>query len=179
MLDTILLPCLAALSFCWSAINAVSRRTATAAGAATLAGLTGLGWLARHLNLSAWNEGGIGMPILTIVGGYALGSAVAHRLSHSAGALRATIIGAVMTLLLAVGFHQDAVSTPEEFLAGTDPQTRELILTAARGEAARLLQLATGLLVAIGLTFVKPPRSRSEQLTAEAERWRSASSQSA
>ena len=179
MLESIVLPCLAALALCWSAVNFWRNRAAVAAGAGVMGLVVGLAFAASELRIDAWREGGLGMAVLAIVGGYGLGCAVAQRRSKSPAALLASLVAiGGLAVLSAVFFHQ-ATSGPEAFLEGAEPHVRELILAAARAEAMRLLQLATALGVATGLTLFVPPRSGDDALAPLIESSRSASSQSA
>ncbi|MDP2271093.1 MAG: hypothetical protein Q8N23_34880 [Archangium sp.] len=179
MLESIVLPCLAALALCWSAVNFWRNQAAVAAGAAVMSLVVGLAFAASELRIDAWLEGGFGMAVLAIVGGYGLGCAVAHRRSKSPSSFLASLVAVGGLAVLSAVFFYHATSVPEAFLEGAEPEIRELILSAARGEAMRLLQLGTALGVATGMTLFVPPRAGEDALAPLIESSRSASSQSA
>ena len=157
MLETTALPFLAVLSLLWSAFNLSRRNTAVAGGALVMSLVTGLAWFAHSIRLDVWLEGGFGMSVLAIIGGYALGSAVAHRSSRSRGAFIASVAAASLMIVSSAAFFRHAMAVPEDIVRDAAPEIRALILNASRGEAMRLLQLAAGLLAAVGLTLVLPP----------------------
>ncbi|MFZ5444449.1 MAG: hypothetical protein ACOZQL_30940 [Myxococcota bacterium] len=142
MLDSLVLPSLAVLSAAWALVSLARRQRAIAAGAFTTALTLALAATAAHLGLGPWLEGGYGMGVLALCGGYALGAAVASRFSTSDGPRRAALVGAVVTLAASGAFYAEAVRAVAEAVRHAEPATAALITNAGEAEARRLLELA-------------------------------------
>lgn len=145
----------------WAAWSLRRKDRSVAAGAATMSAVTGLAWLAGQTRLEAWAEGGWGMDLLALTGGYALGAAVAYRRSGSRGSLAAALLASAFTATLGGVLYWDATRILEEVLRNADPAAASAILAAAHSEALRLVGLAAGLVLtcALALTLRRPPPS--------------------
>lgn len=158
----------------WSLASFLRRRTAIAAGAAVWSAVSALSWAASVTGFTPWLEGGYGMAVLSVVGGYAIGAAVASRWSESRGPKIAAAVGALVTVLAGLGFHAQALRVIEEALERVDPAEVELIRAAGRGEALRLVEwagllgLVTVLLLVRGGPVARLGEGERRSLDAEA-----------
>ena len=160
MLDTVLVPSLAALAAAWSGASFVRGQHAIAAGAATTSAVLAVSWAAAATRLGPWLEGGYGMSVLALCGSYALGAAMAARLSPGRGPRVAALAGVALTFVGAALFYGEAVSAVDEAVRHAAPETAALIRAAGRAEAVRTLEWG-GLLGALTLALlVRPPRHR-------------------
>lgn len=155
----------------WAGICVRQRKKATAAGALAMAAVTAGGMIAQHFEVAFWIEGGPMMPWLALSGGYAIGTAVASRLSPlttSHPARLASIISAVVTVGLAAFFYRSDMAMAEEFVKNASPEDAAIILQGTRGEVVKLLELAAALsALAMTIVFTPGSRGRSPRRVAE------------
>ena len=132
-----------------------------------MAAVLSAGGLASVMDLMPWLEGGWGMHLLALVASYALGAAVAFRISTSRGSLCAAVAGAALLLPLSGALFVEALQTVEEVLERVaDPRDAEVIREGARGEALRLLELGAGAAGAVALVLLTTRRRRLEAVLA-------------
>lgn len=144
----------------WCAVSLAQKNRPVAWGAGVMSAVTGLAAMAENLRLMSWLEGGWGMYVLTLTGGYALSAAVAHRASKSRGAFSAAVTAAVFTVALGGLFFWQAMDGVIDAVQYTDPATAARIIAAGRGEALRLVELATALALGAGLLTLRRPPAR-------------------
>ena len=157
----------------WSVWCHHRAHVATAWAALLTGTVLAVGPLASLLGISAWAEGGVGMPVLSLVGGYALGTALGFRLTGRRAPRVAALVGLVFTLAASAFFYRDAMGGVERAVEHAPPDVAELIIAASRGEAVRLLQwggVLIGGIVALLLARARP----SPQLVTSTRRERSA-----
>lgn len=143
-----LIPILAVASFGWSLINALRGDQPVAVGSAATATVLGVAFAGNTLPVMAWIEGGFGMNVLALTGGYALGAAAAFFLSRKAGAKWAAIVAVSVTAGLSGFFYVDGLREMEEVLRQVaDVRDAELIRQGSRVELLRLIELG-GVLIA-------------------------------
>ncbi len=158
MIEEFTLTALAAASTAWSVASARRGSKAVARGAATMAAVLGLSAMASWWAFMPWLEGGVGMPVVSLVGSYALASAVASRVSGSRGARWAAAVGAMVTAAVGVFFFRDTMVEIDAILRNVAPRDAELIREGSRGEVMRLLQWSGALTLATLATLVVRPR---------------------
>lgn len=165
MLETTLLPCLVVLTSAWSLFSFARGRKAIGAGAATFAATLALSWAASAAEVGPWMEGGYGMAVLAVVGGYALSAAVASRFTRSPGPRRAAVIGVALTLGAAGALYGQAAGAVADAVRQAPPEVAERITAAGNAEAARLLQLAAVLgVVTAALLLRRRGRGAAQRL---------------
>lgn len=131
--------------------------------------LAGLGWLCGELKVEAWIEGGWGMGVLVLLGGYALGAAVAFRGSASRGALGAAVGAGALTAGVGGLLFWEATRALDEVLQNADPEAAAVVRMAAHREALSLVHLTGWLVVAVGLVLTLRPRGPRPALASAAE----------
>jgi hypothetical protein len=168
MLEALLL-LLAASSCGWALINAKRGERPVAVGAAVTSTMLGVAFAGTTLPVMAWIEGGFGMNVLALPGGYALGAAAAFLLSGKPKAKGAAFIAAGVTAALSVFFYVNGLREMDEVLRQvTDLHDAELIREGSRGELLRLLELGgvliTSTALLLGIGGRRPPLQRIELL---------------
>ncbi|MBL8915752.1 MAG: hypothetical protein JNM17_33950 [Archangium sp.] len=149
----------------WAAVCVRQRNKATAAGALAMAAVTGAGMLAQQLDVAFWVEGGPMMPWLALSGGYAIGTAVASRLTPLATshpARLAAIVSAIFTVGLAGFLYRSEMATVEEFVKNASPDDAAIILQGTRGEVLKLVEFAAAM-SALAMAIVFTPGSKGRR----------------
>lgn len=153
----------------WAAHGLLKHRTALVAAALTMASVTGLAAVASAVELLPWEEGGWGMHVVALFGGYALGAAVGSRFTSSPTPRSAALTAAVLTLVAGAGLYWREVGVIQEVVQQSPADVRELILTNSMKEIVRLVQLAGGLALA-SLLIALTPRRKSAALISDVAR---------
>jgi hypothetical protein len=160
----------------WALISWTRGHRATALASATMSLVSAAAWWASATQFTPWIEGGYGMHVLAVVGGYAIGSAVAGRVSGKSAPRLASVIGLVLVGVLTAAFFREGMALTEEAVKDASPEDAATILRFARGELMRLVELS-GVIGAIAALFLLLPRKRSGQkLEERLERERSVKS---
>ncbi|MFT3708345.1 MAG: hypothetical protein QM817_11895 [Archangium sp.] len=146
----------------WALISWNRGQRATALGSLAMSAVAGAAWFADATEFSPWIEGGYGMHVLTLVGGYAIGSAVAARVSGKSAPRLASMIGLAFVGLLAFALFREGVNVTEEAIGRANPADAEVIRQAARSELMRLPQLSV-MIGAIAAALLFGPRRRNAQ----------------
>jgi hypothetical protein len=138
----------------------VSTPRATRVGALAMSAVLVVAGLASLGDLGVWLEGGWGMHLLAFVGSYAVGAAVAHRVSSSAGSKIAAVVGALLLAAAGAGLYSEAVRVVDDAVRNAPALDAEFIRSAGRAEAVRLLELSGLIIGVIALVLLSTPRRR-------------------
>jgi hypothetical protein len=109
-----------------------------------------------------WLEGGYGMHVLTLIGGYSLGAAMGARVSGRSTPRLAAVGGVVLLALSSAYLFKEATAGVEEIVRNAPAADAEVIIAAGRGEAMRLVQYGAllGAIAAALLVFPRRPARR-------------------
>ncbi len=136
-------------------------------GALAASAVLGLSALAEGLELDAWLEGGWWMGLVAMSGAYAVGSAVASRLTRAPGPRRAALVALGLTLAFGGAVRWYEVAEAREVVQHAAPEDRDLILEGASREAWRPVQFA-GLLAGLTALLLMGRRTTRAALMASA-----------
>ena len=165
-IDWFALPVLAVGAAMWGTHQLTRGNRAIGAGAIAATAVLGLSATANAVGFGPWVEGGWAMWTVAVTGAYAVGSAVAARVSGARGASRpAALIALAATLVAGVAVRSYDMVDVKEAVKHAPPQDAQQILEMASREAWRPVELAAALGCVVGLLLLRrrDPPERLEQ----------------
>ncbi len=154
--------CFALATLGWAAVPWLRGERAVAVASASMALVCATAGAAAATDFDPWLEGGYGMHVLALVGGYSIGAAAGARVSGRAKPRFAALVGVTLLAVSSTYLFQEARSGIAEVVRNVPPADAELIITATRGEALRLVQYGS-VLGAIATALLVWPRRRATQ----------------
>lgn len=149
------------VTFGWALRARLRGERAVAVAAGTMGLVCASAWLASTVELQAWLDGGYGMHLLTLIGGYTAGAAAGAFSSGRPRARLAAMVGIVVLALSGVAFFRQAMGTVEDLVRNAPIEEATFITTAARAEAMRLIQYASVLGIIAAALLLMPRRRRA------------------